>query len=137
MNPDPSSPRVLARSLWACAHGIYPDEAAVGLIISHATFLHRADFTSPFINYGTDTDGTVMAAVDWDNAIAALNGGELPCSGGEQRILRLSASLGAGIPVNLRDAVTGLDDLNIQRLLTVIEHGAGNARANSRNRQST
>lgn len=125
MNPDPSSPGALARSLRACAHGIYPDEAAVGLIISHATFLHRADFTSRFINYGTDPDGTVMAAVDWDTAIAALNGGELPCSGGEQRILRLSASLGAGIPVNLRDAVTGLDDLNIQRLLTATEHGAG------------
>jgi hypothetical protein len=66
-----------------------------------------------------------MAAVDWDTAIAALNGGEIPCSGGEQHILRLSASLGAGIPANLRDAVTGLDDLNIQRLLTAIKHGAG------------
>ena len=125
MNPDPSIPGALARSLRACAHGIYPDEAAVGLIISHATFLHRADFTSRFIHYGTDPDGTVMAAVDWDTAIAALNGGGLPCSGGEQHILRLSASLGAGIPANLRDAVTGLDDLNIQRLLTAIKHGAG------------
>jgi hypothetical protein len=125
MNPDPSLPGALARSLRACAHGIYPDEAAVGLIISHATFLHRADFTSQFINYGTDPDGTVMAAVDWDTAIAVLNGGGLPCSGGEQRILKVSASLGAGIPVNLRDAVTGLDDLNIQRLLTAIKHGAG------------
>ena len=125
MNPDPSSPGALTRSLRACAHGIYPDEAAVGLIISHATFLHRADFTSRFINYGTDPDGTVMTAVDWDTAIAALNSGELPCSGGEQRILRLSASLGAGIPANLRDTVTGLDDLNIQRLLTAIKHGAG------------
>ncbi len=125
MNPDPSIPGALARSLRACARGTYPDEAAAGLIISHATFLHRADFTSQFINYGTDPDGTVMAAVDWDTAIAVLNGGGLPCSAGEQRILRLSASLGAGIPANLRDAVTGLDDLNVQRLLTAIKHGAG------------
>lgn len=125
MNPEPLSPGALARSLPACAHGIYPDEAAVGLIISHATFLHRTDFTSRFIICGTDPDGTAMAAIDWDTAIAALNGGELPCSGGEQRVLRMSASLGAGIPANLRDAVTGLDDFNIQRLLTAIKHGAG------------
>ena len=31
----------LARSLRACARGIYPDEAAVELLIGHGTFLHR------------------------------------------------------------------------------------------------
>ena len=50
-----------------------------------------------------------MAAIDWDAAITALNSGDLPCSGGERRILQLSASLAAGIPVSLRDTVTGLD----------------------------
>jgi hypothetical protein len=66
-----------------------PLAAGVGLLIANGTFLHRDDFTSRFIFRGT----TGMAAVDWDGASAALTAGELPCSGGEQRIFRLAASL--------------------------------------------
>ena len=121
-----ASPYPLARSLRACAGGTYPGEAAVELLIGHGTFLHRDDFTGRFIEHGTSTsDGAVLAAIDWEAAITALSSGELPCSGGEQRILRLSASLAASIPVDLRDAVTGLDDRNVQRLLTAIRHTSG------------
>ena len=66
-----------------------------------------------------------MAAIDWEAAVAALSRGELPCSGGEQRILKLSASLADGVPVDLRDAATGLDSRNIQRLITAIRHASG------------
>ena len=66
-----------------------------------------------------------MAAIDWDAAITALNSGDLPCSGGERRILQLSASLAAGTPVSLRDTVTGLDDDNTARLLAAIQHATG------------
>ena len=78
----------------------------------------RDDFTSRFIHHGTSiSDGTtLMAAIDWDAAITALHVGELPCSGGERRVLELSASLAGGIPVDLREAVTGLDDGNIASL---------------------
>jgi hypothetical protein len=135
MSRDLSSPDLLASALRACARGIYPDEAAVELLISPGTFLHRGDFTSRFISHGTTaSDGTAMAAVDWEAVITELGGGELPCSGGERRILRLSASLAAGIPADLRDAVTGLDDLNIERLLTAIRHGSGKRPENSRYR---
>ena len=72
-----------------------------------------------------------MAAIDWDAAITALPAGELPCSGGERRVLQLSASLAGGIPVDLRDAVTGLDDGNIARLVTAILHGSGKRPGNS------
>jgi hypothetical protein len=51
----------------------------------------------------------LIAAIDWGAAITALQVGELPCSGGERRILQLSASLAAGTTVSLRDTVTGLD----------------------------
>ena len=61
-----------------------------------------------------------MAAIDWEAAVTALGRGELPCSGGERRLLRPSASLADGIPVDLCDAATGLDDRNIQRLVTAI-----------------
>jgi hypothetical protein len=117
----------LAAALRACANGLYPLEAGTGLLISNGSFLNRDDFTSRFITTGTSiSDGaTPMAAVDWGAATAALNAGELPCSGGERRILLLSASLAGGIPVDLHDTITGLDDANVALLVTAVQHAAG------------
>jgi hypothetical protein len=114
----------LTAALRACAAGLYPLEAGVALFTAEGTFLRRDDFTRRFIEHGTSS-GTAMAAIDWDAAAAALHVGELPCSGGERRVLMLSASLAGGIPVDLRDAVTGLDDRNVQRLVTAILHASG------------
>jgi hypothetical protein len=113
--------------LRASAAGIYPTEAGTGLLISHDTWLHRDDFTAAFVHTGTSiTDGTTkMAEVDWPAAISALDAGTLPCSGGEQRMLRLAASLAGGIPVNLRDTLTGIDDRNIELVITAILHAWG------------
>jgi hypothetical protein len=52
----------------------------------HGIFLYRDGFTSRFIEHGA-CGGTPMAAIAWNAAIIALNDGELPCSGGERRIL--------------------------------------------------
>ena len=114
----------LTAALHACAAGLYPLEAGVALLAAEGTFLRRDDFTSRFIERGAD-NGTTMAAIDWDAAITALHAGELPCSGGERRVLLLSASLADGIPVDLRDAATGLDDRNVQRLVTAVLHASG------------
>ena len=114
----------LTAALRACAAGLYPLEAGVALLVSNRTFLRRDDFTSRFIEHGT-SGGTPMAAVDWDAAAAALASGGLPCSGGERRALLLPASLAGGIPVDLGDTVTGLDDGNIASLITAILHAAG------------
>ena len=114
----------LATALRACAAGLLPLEAGTELLVRTGTFLHRDDFTSRFITFGTN-GSTPMAAIDWDAATASLASGSLPCSGGERRILQLSASLAAGIPVSLRDTVTGLDDHNTARLVTAIRHAAG------------
>jgi hypothetical protein len=108
----------LTAALRACAAGLYPLEAGTELLISNGTFLHRDDFTPRFITCGI-SGGTPMAA------ITALQAGELPCSGGERRILQLAASLAADTPVGLGDTVTGIDDANISRLLTAIRHAAG------------
>ncbi len=123
----------LAAALRACAAGLYPLEAGVALLAGNGTFLRRDDFTSRFITTGTTiSDGTIMmAAIDWDAAIAALHAGELPCSGGERRVLKLASSLAGGIPADLRDAVTGLDDGNIARLVTAILHASGKRPKNS------
>ena len=117
----------LVAALRACAAGLYPLEAGTELLISNGTFLHRDDFTCRFVTRGT-SDGTPMAAIEWEAAITALNGNGLPCSGGERRILQLSASLAAGTPVDLQDAVTGLDDHNAALLLRAIRHAAGMSR---------
>ncbi len=121
MTPD------LRAALRACAHGFYPAEASVELLISHGSFLARADFTGRFIQMGTSiSDGnTTMAHIDWPAAITALDTGDLPCSGGEQRMLQLAASLADGIPVDLRHTLTGLDNRNISLVMAAILHASG------------
>lgn len=102
MTPD------LPAALRACARGSCPAEASAE-------------------HLGTSiTDGiTTMADIDWPATITALDTGHLPCSGGEQRMLRLAASLASGIPVDLRDALTGLDNLNINLVITAVLHASG------------
>ena len=71
-----------------------------------STFLRRGDLTGRFIEHGTSS-GTAMAAIDWDG-------------------------LAGGIPVDLLDAATDLDDRNIQRLVTAIRHASGKRHESSR-----
>jgi hypothetical protein len=66
-----------------------------------------------------------MAVVDWEAAVAALEAGALPCSGGEGRILRLAASIGGGVPVDLGFALPGLDERNIAGFARAVLHAAG------------
>ena len=75
---------ILDQALQACASGVLTAEAGVSLLIDCAGWLHHDDFTSSFITTGTSiSDGTaLMASIDWDAAITALNGGRLPCSSG-------------------------------------------------------
>ena len=46
-------------------------------------------------------------------------------SGGEQRILRIAAALGAGTPVDLSTAFDGLDRENTRLVLAAMAHAAG------------
>ena len=69
--------------------------------------------------------GAVLAAVDFEAAARALEAGALPCSGGEGRVLRIAASIGGGVPVDLREAVTGLDERNAVLAAVAVLHAAG------------
>jgi hypothetical protein len=113
-------------ALRAYAAGLCPAEAGIELLISHDCFLHRHDFAR-FVHAGTSiTDGTTpVAGIDWTAAITALHTGQLPASGGERRILQLAASIAAGTPVCLHDAIPGLDNRNLKLLITAIRHTAG------------
>lgn len=110
----------LAAALRAGAHGLFPAEAGTELLINHASWLHRSDFRDRYVHTSAG-----IADVDWPDVITALDTGDLPCSGGEARILRLAASLTGGIPVNLRDALTGLDTCNIALVSQAVLHADG------------
>ncbi len=67
----------------------------------------------------------MFACVDWAGVAAALQTGRLACSHGERQVLLLAASLAEGVPVDLRDALTGLDDTTAALVATVVAHAAG------------
>jgi hypothetical protein len=128
-----TSPAMLAAGLRVHAQGLCCLEAAAELIIAQ-DWLHRDDFTSRFITVHPGTgSGHPTAVIDWPAAIAAL-GSSLPCSGGEQRMLKITASVADGIPVDLRDTLTGLDGCNIQLLITAVLHASGQSPSRRRPR---
>ena len=115
----------LAGAVRAGAGGLYSLEAACELVIGTG-WLRRDDFTC-FIRTGTSlTDGvTELACIDWQSVIASRETGLLPCSSGENRILRLAASIAAGIPVDLNDALSGLDQASISLVVRAVRHANG------------
>jgi len=134
-----ANPRRLADALRVGARGIHPLEAGTGLLTDCGSWLHRGDFTSRFITSGTSiSDGvTLLAATNWEAAVAALHAGELPASGGERRMLLLAASIAAGTPVNLNDALPGIDRRNAGLVLSAIAHATGHADLETGKRQQT
>jgi hypothetical protein len=126
--PDPAGGRlaVLAAALRAGAAGLYCAEAGAGLLICQESWLRRDDFTVPFIAVTPGLAGhAAMAAVGWDDAVAALDGGALPCGSGERRILHLAASIAAGIPADLGETLTGLDRASITAAARAVLHAGG------------
>ena len=115
----------LADAVRAGAAGLYSLEAARELLIS-AGWLHRDDFTR-FVSTGTSlTNGvTELAHIDWQSVITSRETGHLPCSSGENRILRLAASIAAGIPVDLNETLCGLDQTSISLVVRALRHANG------------
>jgi hypothetical protein len=112
--------------LRAPAKGVYCAEAAVELLIGHQRWLGREDFVDGFVESGQGLIcGTAMAWVDWPAAVAALDGGRLPCSGSEGQVLRLAASIAEGVPVDLRAALMGLDEANLSLVAKAVLHATG------------
>jgi hypothetical protein len=110
----------------AAAAGLQPDEAGTDLIISHGVYLLREDFTRHIETAAAlDCGIPMMAWIDWDADITALDNGCLPSSAGENRVLRIAASLAIGHPVSLRDVIPGLDQRNLRLVGTDIYHAAG------------
>ena len=112
-------------ALRAHAAGSLSAVAAAELLIA-GSWPDRDDFAGFVTVTASPGGGLTVALVDWEAAAAAAApGGGLPCSGGERRMLALTASLAAGIPVDLRDAVTGLDGRNARLVADAVLHASG------------
>jgi hypothetical protein len=97
------------------AAGLLCVEAAVELLIGHGMWLHRTGFVDRFVTVQADralVGQTALAWVDWHAAADAAQAGQMACSAGEGRILLIAASIAKGVPLDLGDAVTGLDTVN-------------------------
>jgi hypothetical protein len=78
------------------------------------------------VEFGQEiTGGAVLAAAGFGAAARALEAGVLPCCGGEERVLRIAASIAGGVPVDLGEAVTGLDENNAVLAAAAVLHAAG------------
>jgi len=117
---------MLAAALRAGAAGLYCAEAGAGLLTGQESWLCRSDFTGSFITLSPGLAGQAMMAVaDWSAAVAALDGGALPCSSGERRMLHLAASIAGGIPADLGETLTGLDRASIATAARAVLHAGG------------
>lgn len=117
----------LAGLLRVGAQGCHSDEASADLLIAHDTWLHRSDFVRTCVTVETDlfTDEEEVAAfIDWSAVVRVLDAGGLPCSTSEAAVLRIAAGL-AGVPVNLRAMLGGLDARNIQLVAEAVMHANG------------
>jgi hypothetical protein len=100
--------------------------AAVELLIAHAVWLRRSDFVDRFVDTAGDlAGGRVLAWVRWRAATRALDAGRLPCSDSEAQVLRIAASLAEGIPVDLGEALGGLDEANVGLVAAAVVRANG------------
>jgi hypothetical protein len=100
------------------------------LLIGHRRWLYREDFVDEFIETSRGSVGrAVMAFCDWTAVTAALDAGRLGCSGSEERVLRIAASLIEGIPVDLGEALSGLDEATIVLVAQAVVHANGHRQA--------
>ena len=129
IDPTTLTPAELGGMLQAWSAGLYPSEAAVGLLIAHGRWLRRRDFVTTLIDAvddGWGPRGAVlpMAAIDWEAVPDYLTsaGG----SSSEIAVLTLATSLaGVAVPSSLRDMTISLDDTNGRHLLDALAHGFG------------
>jgi hypothetical protein len=99
--------------------------AAVELLIGHRFWLCREDFVASFVEVDASVGGTAVAFLDWGPAVRALGSGRLACSASQGQVLRVAASLAEGIPVDLREALSGLDERNLSLVVAAVLAAGG------------
>jgi hypothetical protein len=117
--------RQLICLLAGTADGIPADLAAIELITRHNHFLHQPAFRR-LIAASPALAAEPAAVIRWKAAITALDTGRLPCTGSEEAVLRIAASLGdTDIAVHLRHHLGSLDHRNINLVTSAITRANG------------
>lgn len=114
----------------AWAKGIYPTEAGVELLIRLGRVYEQAPWITEMEPRRTEVGSRGedrAAGVDVDQ----LLDGSGVWSGGEQRMVRIAASLLGGPPVDLAEDVNGVDQENLALVLAAIAHANGSHEASS------
>jgi hypothetical protein len=112
----------LAAALREHAEGLYCLQAAVELLIGHRRWLGRDEF----VGLVPDTaGGGVLAVVAWRAAVRALSSGRLPCSGSEGSVLRIAASIAGGVPVDLSECLSTLDESTVGLVVDAVLRAGG------------
>lgn len=127
MTPTELTAGELTAALTRSADGLPTAEAAVRLLLEHSDWPQRladADLIELDDEPGTDPSAR-FAWVSWRSAVAALDAGELYASSSDARVLRVAASLGGAVPVDLSDALTGLDRRTLSLVLAALSHANG------------
>ena len=126
MNAEAMPASQLACLLYDATGGLCADIAAVMLLDRHGHFLHDPAFRRIIAAGSCLTTGQPLAVIRWNAAIAALEAGQLPCTGSEQAILRIAASLAdPRIAVRLRENLGSLDARNIALVTDAITAANG------------
>jgi hypothetical protein len=108
------------------AAGMLAETAAVNLLAEHGTWLSRDSFTSRCIDIAGDPGdvpgipGGTAAVIRWRTAITGLH--RHGATGSEKAVLQIAASIAAGIPVSLHDALGSLDRATLRAVLRAIAH---------------
>jgi hypothetical protein len=66
-----------------------------------------------------------MAWIEWEEAVGAVTGRNLGCSSSEAQVLAIAASIAEGVPLDLGNALTGLDDHNVSLVAEAVAHASG------------
>ena len=115
----------LAGAVLAGAAGLYSLEAACDLVIGTG-WLHRDDF-SCFVSTVTrpPTASPNSPTSTGRLSSAAAMPDSFPAAAGRTGVLRLAASIAVGIPVDLNDALSGLDQSSIALVVRAVRHANG------------
>lgn len=120
LNPTGLAQRDLERALVRAAEGRYSSEAAARLLLDHGLWLRRKDFVRAAVEAWADNN-IVFASIRWDR----VPGLRLPASGSEIRILDIAASIAGANGVDLREALSNLDQTSTRLVLRSIALAAG------------
>jgi hypothetical protein len=111
--------RDLIEGLRRWADGYSADRAAVELLITHNEWLRRPDFRR-YIEPTFDAYGQQLTVIEWDRVRKAVDRGDLVASSSASQVLRIVLSLAVGVPVDLEEALTGLDATNAAAVATAL-----------------